>query len=129
MTVNLEAHYRRYIDRLNQHAVDDLSEFVHDTLIYNGQTMTRSDYEASRAGEIATIPDLYFDIDLLVVQDDLVACRIKFQCTPEDTFLGLAPNGKTISFCEHVFYRFRDGKICEVWSLVDQQAIREQLAS
>ncbi|WP_232375429.1 ester cyclase [Mycolicibacterium baixiangningiae] len=32
-----------------------------------------------------------------------------------------------MSFAEHVFYRFRAERIVEVWSLIDKEAIREQL--
>jgi predicted ester cyclase len=124
-----ETHYRRYIDALNNRLVADLGAFVHEALTYNGGPMTRFDYQNLIAGDIAAIPDLYFDIHLLVVDRDQVACRINFNCTPRGEFLGLRPNGKAISFCEHVFYRLRDGKIYEVWSLLDRPAIAAQLAS
>ena len=52
-----------------------------------------------------------------------------FDCTPQGEFLGLKPNGKPVSFAEHVFYRWRDGRIHEVWSLIDQPAIQAQLAA
>ena len=91
--------------------------------------MTRLDYQNLIAGNIAAIPDLYFDVHLLVVNGSQIACRLNFECTPQSEFLGLRPNGKLISFSEHVFYKFRDGKIYEVWSLLDRPAIEEQLAS
>ena len=43
-------------------------------------------------------------------------------------WLGLRPNGGSISFSEHVFYKFRGGKIYEVWSLLDVPSIVEQLS-
>lgn len=42
-------------------------------------------------------------------------------------FLGLAVNGKRVSFTENVFYQFRDGKIAQVWSVIDKAAIEAQL--
>ena len=125
----LEAHYRRYISHLNDRHVDDLGEFVHERLTYNGRPMTRLDYQDLIARDIAAIPDLHFDVRLLVVSNDLIACRITFDCTPQDEFMGLKPNGKAISFAEHVFYRLRAGKIHEVWSLIDRPAIEAQLAA
>jgi predicted ester cyclase len=56
-----------------------------------------------------------------------VACRLWFTCTPTSTFFGHEPTGRPISFCEHVFYRFRDGRIAHVWSLIDREAIAAQL--
>ena len=127
---DLEARYRRYLARLNDHRPDDLEEFVHEALTYNGRPMTRLDYQNLIAGDLAAIPDLHFHVDRLVVAGDQVACRLKFHCTPRGEFLGLRPNGdKTVSFAEHVFYRWREGKIGEVWSLIDRPAIEAQLAS
>jgi predicted ester cyclase len=68
-----------------------------------------------------------FTIGGMVVQNDDVACRLLFDCTPEAEFHGFQPNGQRISFPEHVFYRFRDGRIANVWSLIDNEAIRKQL--
>ena len=124
-----EAHYRRYISYLNDHLVSDLGEFVDEELTYNGRPMTRLDYQNLIAGDIAAIPDLYFDVHLLVINGDQIACRLNFHCTPQSEFLGLQASGKSISFSEHVFYRLRDAKIYEVWSLLDRTAIQEQLAS
>lgn len=30
---------------------------------------------------------------------------------------------------EHVFYRFREGRIAHVWSLIDRDEVRRQLAA
>lgn len=128
-TTENEATYRHYIRCLNDHLTGDLSEFVHEELIYNGRPMTRLDYQNLIAADIAAIPNLHFDVRLLLVDGDQIACRIHFECTPQSEFLGLKPNGRSISFTEHVFYRLHDGKIAEVWSLLDRPAIKQQLAS
>ena len=124
----LEAHYRSYLDCLNSRRLDDLDAFVHDELTYNGTPLTRAGYRALLEDDIAAIPDLFFGVDLLIAGRDQVACRIGFHCTPEREWRGLRPNGKPIAFAEHVFYAFRDGRIAEVWSLLDHAAIEQQLA-
>ena len=73
------------------------------------------------------IPDLYFDIRLLISDPPYIASRLDFRCTPKGKFLGLDVNGKRISFAENVFYRFRQEKIEEVWSVIDKAAIETQL--
>ncbi len=123
-----EAHYRRYISYLNDRRLDELDEFLHEELTYNGEPETRADYRERIAGDVAAIPDLYFDVHLIVVCGDQIACRLFYNCTPQSEWLGLQPNGESISFAEHVFYKFRDGKIYEVWSLLDVASIAEQLA-
>jgi predicted ester cyclase len=42
-------------------------------------------------------------------------------------FLGLPVNGRKVSFAENVFYRFRENRIEEVWSVIDKAAIETQL--
>jgi predicted ester cyclase len=123
----LDAHYRRYLTCLNERRFDRLIEFVHDEITYNDAPMSRADYRDLIARHVAAVPDMFFAIDLLVVRDDHVACRIIFDCTPQDEFLGRQPTGRKVSFSEHVFYRFREGRIANVWSLLDMDAIRTQL--
>ncbi|GHP00220.1 hypothetical protein KSF_102670 [Reticulibacter mediterranei] len=74
------------------------------------------------------IPDLSFDIQLLISDPPYLVSRLGFDCTPKGTFLGLQVNGKRISFTENVFYAFRSEKIWQVWSVIDKAAIEAQLS-
>jgi predicted ester cyclase len=123
----LETHYRQYIRCLNERRLDDLGHYVHDKLRYNGVPETRTAYRDRLMQDFTAIPDLYFGVQVLVAHADQVACRIFFRCTPQHEWQGWQPSGQTISFAEHVFYRFLDGKIEEVWSLLDRDAIAAQL--
>ena len=89
--------------------------------------MTRREYQELIAGDIAAIPDLVFDAHLVVASGDRVACRLVFDCTPQHDFLGFTANGERLVFAEHVFYRYRDGRIAEVSSLIDRFAVHAQL--
>jgi predicted ester cyclase len=123
----LEQVYRDYIAVLNDRRLDDLDRFVHDRLTYNGEQWTRERYRTLLDDGVRTIPDLHYDIQLLVAGADHVACRIWFDCTPRQEFLGIDVGGRRVSFAEHVFYRFRADRIEEVWSLIDTDGIRRQL--
>jgi steroid delta-isomerase-like uncharacterized protein len=124
---DLETRYRAYLDALNERRLDDLVDFVRDELSYNGKTMTRRQYQDLIAADITAIPDLFFDAQIIVASGDRVACRLVFDCTPQQEFLGFSPNGERLSFAEHVFYHFRDGRIAAVSSLIDRAAIEAQL--
>jgi predicted ester cyclase len=125
--VDLETRYRAYLDTLNERRLDDLVHYVQDELSYNGETMTRRQYQDLIAADIAAIPDLFFDAHIIVASGGQVACRLVFDCTPQHEFLGFSPNGERLSFAEHVFYRFREGRIAAVSSLIDRSAIEAQL--
>ena len=71
--------------------------------------------------------DLYFNIRLLVCEPPYIASQLQFDCTPKGKFLGLAVNGRRISFAENIFYAFRGEKIEQVWSVIDKTAIETQL--
>ena len=95
MTNDLEARYRAYLDALNERRLDDLVHFVQDELSYNGETMTRRQYQDLIAADITAIPDLFFDAQIIVASGDRVACRLVFDCTPQHEFLSFsrAANG------------------------------------
>lgn len=119
--------YRNYIACLNQQDWAALGQFVHDDVAHNAQPLGLAGYRAMLEQDFRDIPDLRFDIELLISEPPRIAARLTFDCTPAGTFLGLAVNGRRVSFCENVFYEFRDGKIRQVWSIIDKAAIEAQL--
>jgi steroid delta-isomerase-like uncharacterized protein len=125
----LEVVYRAYLAALNERRFDDLAEFVHDELTYNGSPLTRAGYRDLLAADAGAIPDLHYDARIVVASGDRVACRLLFECTPRRPFLGFTPNGERLSFAEHVFYDFRDGRIAAVTSMIDRYSIQAQLAA
>jgi len=128
MTANdLSSFYRRYIACLNAQDWNRLGTFVHDEATHNGRPFGLAGYRAMLEKDFDDIPDLFFDVQLLVAEPPRVAARLQFRCTPKGEFMGLPVNGRTVSFTENVFYEFRDGKIASVWSVIDKAAIEGQL--
>lgn len=129
---DLESRYRAYLAVLNERRLDDLVEHVHDELTYNGEPMTRRQYQELIAADLAAAPDLVYDAQIVVAASDVaggqVACRLTFDCTPQGELLGFRPDGARLRFAEHVFYRYQDGRIAAVRSMIDRAAIAEQLS-
>ena len=121
--------YRNYIACLNQQDWPRLGQFVDDDVSHNGRRIGLSGYRAMLEQDFRDIPDLRFNIELLVCDGSQVASRLAFDCSPRGTFLGLDINGRRVAFAENVFYEFRDGKIVQVWSVIDKVAIEAQLSS
>jgi predicted ester cyclase len=119
--------YRDYIACLNKQDWPKLDQFVDDEVTYNGQRIGISGYREMLERDFREIPDLYFDIRLLICDPPYIASRLRFDCTPKGNFLGLHVNGKKVSFTENVFYEFRRERIAEVWSVIDKVAIEAQL--
>lgn len=123
----LSSIYRAYIACLNARDLQGLAKFVHDDASHNGRPLGVSGYREMLEKDFREIPDLFFDVELLVCEPPRVASRIRFNCSPAGEFLGLPVNGRRISFSENVFYEFRDEKIVHVWSVLDKAAIEAQL--
>ncbi len=119
--------YRDYIACLNKQDWPKLGQFVHDEVIHNGRWVGLSVYLEMLERDFDEIPDLYFNIQMLISDPPYIASRLGFDCTPIGTFLGLHVSGKRVSFTENVIYEFRAEKIVEVWSVIDKAAIEAQL--
>ena len=121
--------YRDYIDCLNRQDWNALSQFVGEDVRHNGRPLGLAGYRAMLETDFREIPDLAFRIVQMVADPPVIASRLAFDCTPIGAFMGLPVNGRTVRFTEHVFYAYRDGRIAEVWSVIDTAAIEAQLTS
>ena len=119
--------YCNYIACLNRQDWPTLGRFVHEDVAHNARPLGLSGYRAMLERDFREIPDLRFDIALLISDPPRIAARLQFDCTPIGTFLGLPVNGRRVSFCENVFYEFGNDRIRQVWSVIDKAAIEAQL--
>ena len=128
MTKNqLERVYRDYIACLNRRDLSGLERYVDEGAIHNGRALGLSGYREMLEQDFANIPDLRFNIELLVANPPYVASRLLFECTPIAAFMNLHVGGVRVSFAENVFYEFKEEKIVRVWSVIDKAAIEAQL--
>lgn len=119
--------YHRYIACLNERALQRLGDHVDADVCYNDARLGLEGYRALLEDDFRSIPDLRFDVQLLVCEPPRVASRLRFDCTPAGTLFGLAVNGQRVRFSENVFYEFSGGRIARVWSIIDTRAIAAQL--
>ena len=119
--------YRHYIACLNRRDWDDLSNFVHHEVRHNGRPLGLSGYRDLLETDVRDIPDLRFESGILVASPPRIAARLMFDCTPTGVFMGPPVDGRRVTFAEHAFYEYRDGKIWDVKSIIDKTAIEAQL--
>ena len=119
--------YRAYINCLNRREWARLGDYVDDQVEHNGRLLKLSGYRQMLVKDFDDIPDLCFNIQLLICDPPHVAARLAFTCSPKGEFLGMSIDGRTVSFGENVFYTFRGSKIALVWSVIDKAAIEAQL--
>lgn len=119
--------YRAYIACLNARDWPRLGQFVHDDVTYGDASVGLHGYRAMLEGDVAAIPDLRFEVRLLVCEPPLVASRLWFDCTPTGALFGLPVNGRRVRFAENVIYEVREGRIARVWSIIDRAAVAAQI--
>ena len=119
--------YQGYIACLNGQDWANLGNFVHEDVRYNSTRIGLPGYREMLEGDFRAIPDLFFDIQLLICEPPRVASRLQFDCTPKGELFGFPVNGRKVQFAENVFYEFLDGQIAKVWSVIDKAAIASQL--
>jgi len=124
---DIRARYHGYIDCLNRQDWSALGQFVDKDVFYNGQRIGLAGYRQMLENDFRAIPDLRFVIDLLMADPPHVAARLVFDCTPVGELFGLPVNGQRVSFTENVFYEWRDGRVCNVHSVIDKAAVEAQL--
>ena len=124
---DLSGVYREYIACLNKQDWPNLAKFVHEDVYYNSKRIGLSGYREMLEGDFRAIPDLYFNVELLISEPPRVASRLRFDCTPKGMLFGLPVDGRKVKFAENVFYEFLDDRIANVWSIIDKVAIESQL--
>ncbi|WP_122663233.1 ester cyclase [Pseudomonas viridiflava] len=127
MSSDLRDVYRGYIDCLNKQNWNALGQFVDEDVRYNDTRVGLSGYREMLERDYRQIPGLQFHIRFLIADPEHIAARLDFNCTPIGEFMGLPVNGRKVQFSENVFYRFREGRIVEVWSVIDKAAVEAQL--
>ena len=110
---NLSDTYRAYIACLNRNW-PKLGQFVDDRVTHNGRQIGLSGYRQMLEADFVEIPDLHFNIQLLIADAPYVASRLAFDCSAKGRFLGLDVNGKRVSFYREHLLRIPEQKSVQV---------------
>ena len=119
--------YRGYIACLNRQDWPNLHRFVADDARHNGRPFGLAGYAPCSSAISRRSRTSSSTSNSWSANRRIVASRLRFDCRPKGLFLDLPVNGRRVVFAENVFYQFRDGKIAEVWSVIDKAAIEAQL--
>lgn len=123
-----EERVRDYFDAIANHSdgdIENLSEFVTDDVV-NHNPVTSEDVEIDEVRGIdafeehleaftTAFPDVRFEIQDTIAEDDRVAVRFRLRGTHEGKLMGVEPTGREITMSVITIYRFEDGKIAERW--------------
>ena len=123
---------RRYYDEAltpgNWAVLEQLvtSDFVDHEALYGipaTRAGLRQKYELLQTG----FPDLRFDVEDLLVDEDKVVARVSVSGTHSNTFMGQPPTGHHFSVTSINIFRIHNGQIVEHWGVFDQMGMLAQL--
>src|SRR3954447_17120681 len=81
------------------------------------------------ATALAAFPDLRFEAQHLVAEDDLVMSRLTAQGPHQGEFMGVPASGRHIDIQTVDTFRLLDGKIAEQWVVMDVLGLLQQLGA
>jgi steroid delta-isomerase-like uncharacterized protein len=126
--------YRKYIDSVyNAHNPDAVDQFFAEDVVVHS---VAPDVEGGKGTEylkqlartlITAFPDVKLTVEELVQEGDRIAARVTVEGTHKGEFAGIKPTGRSVKVANFAIYRVKDGKIAEMWSLVDTTQLRVQL--
>ncbi|WP_232837146.1 methyltransferase [Lentzea terrae] len=132
-SANKEIILRLYAEAVDQarHEQVITEQIVHpDAVMHNalhsdlrGPEVLRSTWRSLHA----SFSDLRFELDDIIADGDVVAVRGTTTGRHTGVFRGKPATGRPIAQRAHMFYRFEDGRIREVWPLVDHAGLAGQL--
>ena len=77
----------------------------------------------------SAFPDIQFDIQAILADDDKVIVRTLIHGTAGGDFLGQPVAGKQVFFNSLEVHRFTDGKVSETWHIQDYYAMLVELGA
>jgi steroid delta-isomerase-like uncharacterized protein len=130
---NSESLVKDYLASGDRGELDLLSRYLHDDVILhdpNGQSMRgldreRETWRVSRAA----MSDLRHDVEEVVSSGSLVAARITVSGTLHGPFAGVSAEGGTFEVDQAIFMHLSDGKVQEMWTIVDTGSFYRQVGT
>jgi steroid delta-isomerase-like uncharacterized protein len=127
-----KATVERMLEKFNRNELDTFEECVgpsfvlHSTLLTDpkgGPGDVQSLFSLVRQG----FPDAKITVQQIAAQGDVVAVRFLFTGTHLGEMRGNEPTGRSISWQESMFCRCDDGKVQEVWHILNVMEVLEKL--
>ena len=111
--------------------IDSFGQYLHDDVVVHAPAGLStvgldSERESWRRAKLA-IPDLHHEFIDVLAGSGVVAARAVVTGTMRGSYGGLSAEGRSFKVDQAVFAYVRDGRIAELWEVVDVARMREQL--
>ncbi|HEY8868497.1 MAG TPA: ester cyclase [Candidatus Limnocylindrales bacterium] len=126
---------RRFYDEVwAKGNVDFAHEVFHEDYVRHdlrpGQALPGAAGQAKIAADFRrAFPHVRWEVDLVIGEDDLVAARWTATGAHTGPWGSVEPTGKSVTFSGVNIFRFRDGKVAEIWNHRDDLGLMTQVGA
>jgi predicted ester cyclase len=113
-----------YVGAGNLTAAQDL---VSEELTLNGERVDLASHKQMITLWHDAFPDLHFTIEDMIAEENRVVERTTFRGTHTGDLFGIAPTGRQVEGVGILIHHIVDGKIVEIWELLDLYGLLGQL--
>jgi steroid delta-isomerase-like uncharacterized protein len=124
---------RSFYERVNAGDLSVVDELVADDFVdheeFPGIPSNKDGVKQFFAMTRSAFPDLRFEAQEVVAEDDLVSMRFVFTGTQQGEFMGVPPTGKQVEVGGFDLVRIENGQVTEHWGVLDAMALMQQLGA
>jgi steroid delta-isomerase-like uncharacterized protein len=122
---------RRWHDEMNAHNPGACDAMLSDDYVEHNnmapQALDRDGARALLAALFEAVPDMRREIVEQVAEGDRVVERLRYSGTQKGAMFGIPATGRHATFDAVMISRVRDGRIAEIWALLDALSFMRQL--
>ena len=111
--------------------VERFDELLHHDVIVHApfglSTVGLGAEKASWQQALAVMHDLRHELLAVLVDDEMESARCVVTGTLRGTYGGISGSGRQFTVDQAVFARVRDGRIAELWEIVDTESLLRQM--
>ena len=134
-TTTNKATYGRLIDAGNSGDAEVISKTIDEVVEPDLRIRRRLPVEATGARALKQVwemllrafPDIHVTVEDLIAEGDRVVARNSITGTHQGEYMGRPPTGKPVTYDEIFILRFANGRIAEMWGIVDVPSQMRQL--
>jgi len=134
-TTSNKATFKRLHDAMNTCDVEIISktidEVVEPDLLFHAPVPVGANGVQALKQVMALLlrmyPDLHLVVEDLIAEEDKVVGRTTVTGTHRGEFMGIQPTGKFVTYNEIFIFRFVNGRVVEIWGVVDVFSQLQQL--
>lgn len=128
-----KAAFRRLQDAMSSGDAELISQTIDE--VFEPDVKQHTPFEATGTQALKEVfarlyrafPDLHITVEDLIAEGDKVVERDTVTGTHQGEYMGLPPTGKSVAYNEIFIMRFVNGRIAEIWGVVDVFSQMRQL--